>query len=119
MISWVTDQPKGEGSGAPAADGEADWSQCPPISHAEATELLVPRYIAAVPATDGWGNPLELCVRRPVPADGNYLVGVRSPGGDGKFEGTTYAVGAFDPSAFDRDVVWIDGYFMTWPQKKP
>lgn len=44
--------------------------------------------------------------------------GVRSPGRDGVFEGTTYAAGAYPVSDLDRDVVWIDGYFVTWPSKK-
>lgn len=93
-----------------------DWATCPAVTYEEAAALLAP-YLepATVPRVDGWGHPLELCLRR---AEGEgWSLGIRSPGRDGEFEGTVYAVGAFDPDDFDRDVVWLDGYFVTWPQR--
>jgi hypothetical protein len=120
LFGWVSAQPRDE-SAAAAPSEEAvrvDWSQCPAISHAEAVALLVPTYVASLPATNGWGHPFELCLRRPVPGRGQMVMGVRSPGRDGRFENADYAVGAFSPEEHDRDVVWLDGYFMTWPQKQ-
>ena len=118
LYTWAQDQPKAEGSGPAFGEEAVDWSQCPAISHADAAALLAPKYIAELPENDGWGRPLELCLRRPFLAKGDYMMGVRSAGRDGVFQGTSYAVGAFDPRELDRDTVWIDGYFMTWPQKK-
>lgn len=105
------------------ADGEAPakprWSACPPLAYEEAQRLLVPQYIAELPRTDGWGNDLELCLARERLQVGAHLVvGVRSAGRDGQFEGDEYSTGAFDPADYDRDVVWLDGYFVTWPQKR-
>lgn len=94
----------------------ADWSACPAVSHEEAAALLGP-YLEPdpLPRVDGWGQPLELCIRRA--GSGGPLLGVRSAGRDGRFQGPVYEVGKFDPADFDRDVVWMDGYFVTWPQR--
>lgn len=110
-----------EADAKPAAEGPPTvrWSDCPAVAHEEVERLLVPRYLAAVPRTDAWGGPLEFCVdAKGVSAHGQRVLGVRSAGADGKFEGDVYTVGAFDPAQTDRDMVWMDGYFMTWPQRK-
>ena len=31
--------------------------------------------------------------------------------------GTTYTVTSFDPTDYDQDIVWADGFFVRWPQK--
>jgi hypothetical protein len=49
------------------------------------------------------------------PGSAMLIAGIRSPGKDGVFEGSSYTPGPFAVSAFDRDVVWIDGFFVTWP----
>jgi hypothetical protein len=92
-----------------------DWSNCPAVTHEEAAALLAP-YVepGALPRVDGWGHELTLCVRR---EGSGPVIGIRSAGADGKFEGDVYEVGAFDPDDQDRDVVWLDGYFVRWPQR--
>ena len=30
---------------------------------------------------------------------------------------TTYTTGPFDPTDYDQDIVWADGFFVRWPQK--
>jgi hypothetical protein len=118
LFAWVADQPL-EGTAPEAEAAAIDWSSCPAISHDEAERLLVPRYAAALPRLDGWGRPLELCLRREPPLQRQtLLIGVRSAGSDGVFEGTSYAPGAFDDGAFDRDLVWLDGYFVVWPERR-
>lgn len=106
---------------APADEDEAssatiDWSRCPVISHEELTELLVPAYIAEIPRHDAWGHPYELCLNRRS-TSGHPVMGVRSPGADGEFEGSAYVPGAFPASEPAHDIVWIDGYFITWPKR--
>lgn len=126
MYYWLTDAAAdAEGAESDAgnddASDRADWSRCPAIGHDELRELLVPDHVAELPATDAWGHPLEFCLERnPTPPVEHlkYQVGVRSPGRDGVFEGTSYPVGAFPVRDLDRDVVWIDGYFVTWPSKE-
>jgi hypothetical protein len=113
MFSWLTNQ---EGVPMTAMEPEEfDWSGCPAVSHEEAAALLVPDMVAELPRTDGWGHPFELCLWRPGYPRG-HLMGIRSPGRDGRFEGTKYRAGRFDPADPDRDLVWMDGIFVTWPQ---
>ena len=28
-----------------------------------------------------------------------------------------YSVTSFEPTDYDKDVVWADGFFVRWPQK--
>lgn len=113
MFVWVTDQ-----VGAAAAGQKAvDLAKFPPVStFAGLKELLVPKYIQALPERDGWGNPFEYRLNLKNPTAGVTVMSVRSPGRDGKFSGLTYAVEAFPRDAYDRDIVWADGYFVQWPQ---
>lgn len=132
MMSWLTDQ-IAEGPAArqpeatlvsyspapPSPPKTFDWSDCPSISRQELRKLLAPVYIRDVPQHDGWGNELEFCLE---PSDFTkrfYLLAIRSPGRDGIFERGGYEDGAFDPDDFDADIVWVDGYFVRWPQRLP
>lgn len=93
-----------------------DWSACPWISTAQVRELLVPRYLPELPEKDGWGHELEFCLNQEEPSARRLAVGARSPGSDGQFEGSTYHSGDFPPDATDRDIVWMDGYYIRWPE---
>jgi hypothetical protein len=116
MYAWLVDQPPVDRPKAEASD-TIEWARCPAITHEEARALLVPTYMAELPANDGWGHPLELCIRRDGTAE-TPVIGIRSAGRDGEFDGDTYGTGAFEPEDQDRDVVWLDGYFVRWPQRK-
>jgi beta-lactamase regulating signal transducer with metallopeptidase domain len=137
MFSWITDAmieagettmeeavaaQDGEGEDpveAPAGPQALSWTDCPSIRYEELRELLVPDYITVsmLPRTDGWGHALEFCLDR-TPADSTMLIaGIRSPGKDGVFDTDAYTAGPFAVSDFDRDTVWIDGFFVRWPSK--
>lgn len=124
LYSWAVDtagertvEPEADNPGAEVAT--VRWSGCPAASYEEVQRLLVPQHLSEVPRTDGWGHALEFCVDpKGVSKHGQRVIGVRSSGSDGRFEGDAYTVGAFDPAQDQRDVVWMDGYFLTWPQKK-
>ena len=126
LYYWAVDV-AGEREAHPQADGKpreqpptVRWNDCPAVTYEEARSLVVPRYLAELPRTDAWGNPLELCVdREGVKAKGQLVLGVRSAGADGKFDGNVYTVGAFDRAQLDHDLVWLDGYFIAWPQPQP
>jgi len=125
MFSWAVDFASEGTADAGAKHAETPqpeavrWSACPPITYEELRALLVPKYVAEMPSTDAWGHPFELCVNREgVKAHGHLVLGVRSAGADGRFDGDTYTVGAFDREQPEHDVVWLDGYFVTWPMKK-
>lgn len=120
VFAWLTDNPAEPPPGVtPQRIGKVesvDWSQCPPISHSELTELLVPSHIPEVPRLDGWGNPFEFCLNRANLFVGTYLVGIRSSGRDGKFEDKPFRPGSFDIRDYDHDIVWLDAFFVAWPE---
>jgi len=113
-MSWLTDQ------SAAAAAGLAvgDWT-----GTGGATELraqLVDRYIQEIPALDGWKESYvyRFCnfpQCNPLRAEKNFLV--HSGGRDGSAP-TTFTYGNFDPTHYDQDIIWADGFFLRWPEKE-
>ena len=126
MYTWYTDEvvPKRSEEAtkkAKESDREGveavDFGTVPLISREELEKILVPKYIASIPHQDGWGHPYEFRLNTQDP-NAVRVMGVRSAGRDGQFAGNVYEVGAFSPPEYDQDVVWVDGYFMRWPQRK-
>lgn len=119
----VGERSTGGDSGDAAELRTFDWTECEPVSARRLRGLAERQGWGPLPAFDGWGNDLEYCLRSDLldgsPSDSPYRFGVRSPGEDGRFDGTTYAVGAFDPGNKTADIVRIDGYFFTWPSADP
>jgi len=118
LFSWLTDQVGAAAAGQSQMERESppvDLRQYDLISHEELVKILVPTYIQTIPETDGWGHPYEyyLAVENPLAPQ---VMAIRSPGRDGKFSALDYAVGAFEPNDLDEDIVWVDGFFVRWPQ---
>jgi trans-aconitate methyltransferase len=44
------------------------------------------------------------------------LLSIRSAGADGAFDTDTFTRGPYPPADAGRDIVWVDGYFASWPQ---
>ena len=95
-------------------DGVMDWSECPLVTAAAVQAIVVPKILPELPTTDGWGHPLEFCLADDFTRD-RAVLGVRSPGSDGVYSGDRYRMGPFLESEMSHDVVWIDGYFATFP----
>lgn len=70
-------------------------------------DALVPTYIQRIPRVDGWGNPIEFGAI-------DQLYGIRSPGRDGVYEGTSYVNGSVDTP--DGDIVFSNGNFVRYPE---
>ena len=70
-------------------------------------DALVPTYIKGLPQVDAWGHPYEFGA-----VDSVY--GIRSPGRDGVYEGTTYVAGETDNP--DCDIVYSNGNFVRYPK---
>lgn len=87
----------------------------PVISRADLAKILVPKYIKAIPEKDGWGHPYELHLNAASP-NAVTVFGLRSGGGDGKFSTDVYEIGSFPQGDAQQDVVWVDGYFVRWPE---
>ena len=120
MFSWLTDQVGAAAAGQSQTveiAPDIDFERYAVLSHEELQAILVPMYAQMVPETDGWGNPYEYYLNIANPM-AEQVMGIRSPGRDGRFSADSYTVTSFDPSEFDEDVVWADGFFVRWPQKK-
>jgi len=119
MFVWYKDQlkthPKGKTEQGDSSDNRAVLGRIPTISHDDLAKLLVPKYIAAIPEKDGWGHPYEFHLST-ADLDAKFIMGLRSAGQDGAFADDSYQVGAFPPADQDQDIVWMDGYFVRWPQ---
>lgn len=112
MMAWQVDNDDG-GAAALPCSGELSvfGSACPLATRTQVMAALVPKYLAEVPEKDGWGNPYQFLLAREL-----GVIGMRSPGRDGKYEADEYSSSKFPPADFDRDLVWRNGFFVRWPQ---
>jgi len=120
-FTWLTDQL----SAASAGVQQFSWSDFgTDITAQDLLDTVLftgdpnPTYIQSVPDTDPWGNDydyqwagIDEVVER-----SSSLMGIRSMGNDGAFEGDTYTVAPFVSSDFLQDIVWADGFFIRWPE---
>ena len=125
MWNWYHDQvaPKRTAESHARAQEESktlsvDFTRVPVISREDLAAILVPKYIAAIPAEDGWGHPYEFRLNTQDP-NATVVMGVRSGGRDGVLSDGNYTVDSFNPTDFDQDIAWLDGFFSRWPQAKP
>lgn len=116
LMSWLTDV-----ASAAAAGGAATVSPFPTgfgsVVTADALRnILVSQYIQEIPVVDGWKTNydyyLDLAnVLRP------NVMAIHSYGRDAIKETGPFTVTGFDPTDYDRDIIWTDGFFVRWPQK--
>jgi general secretion pathway protein G len=111
-MSWLTDQVGAAAAGASVTI--ADWSGTDVRADIEAQ--LTPRYIQQVPQRDGWKHDFEYRLDTSNPLAERVAL-VYSGGRDGSAIQGTYSVGNFDPTDYDQDIIWADGYFIRWPEK--
>ena len=114
-MSWLTDQIGAAAAGARKFSfAEEGWRR---LSPEEVRKDLRPSeqffYMEEIPLEDHWGHPIEVWRNDNLLASNVLLI--RSPGRDGRFEGKVYEVGPFPTTDFDQDIVWHDGYFLSWP----
>lgn len=115
MMSWLTDQVGAASAGQSVAVRDYGLE---PTSAGELQEWLHPSdtffYMKDIPMEDGWGHPLEVYVSSELLAASVFMI--RSPGRDGVFEAEEYEVHGFPREDYDSDIVWVDGYFIRWPE---
>ncbi|HEY8019778.1 MAG TPA: prepilin-type N-terminal cleavage/methylation domain-containing protein [Thermoanaerobaculia bacterium] len=115
LFSWLTDQVGAAAAGQATTTvdlgvykGKTDGSNL--------VTLLVPQYLQSVPELDGWKHPFEYYVDAGNPL-AKQVMAIRSYGRDNSPAGNPYTVTSFDPTDYDQDIVWADGFFVRWPQK--
>lgn len=135
LFAWLTDQVETDSTASEPATGgctapdtaaesgakeekrmEADVREIPEISWEDLTRILVPEYLKEVPRTDGWGNPYEYRLNT-ASIFSRQVMAIRSGGADGFTSGEVYPIASFDPESVDEDLVWMDGYFVRWPER--
>jgi prepilin-type N-terminal cleavage/methylation domain-containing protein len=115
MFSWVTDQSAAAAAGANATVVDlANYGTVMAVS--DLTTVLIPQYIQSVPVLDGWRSPYQYYLRTDNP-HATQVMAIRSFGRDRTPDAAKYTVTGFDPTDYDRDIVWADGYMVRWPAK--
>lgn len=120
MLAWLTDVIAGlrvspaRGVSTCLGAEPVDIALVPPILVADLRALLVPFYIASVPANDPWGQAYEyrLNVANPLSA---HAIALRSAGSDRLFEGTIYDVGT-TPGP-EGDLVYYNDFRVRQPPR--
>ena len=116
LFSWLTDQVGAAAAGQTTTDS-VDLAQYTERTTAEVTQVLVPQYLQSIPVKDGWKNDYQYYLETEKVLK-RTVMAMRSGGRDDDFSGDTYTVVGFDPTDYDQDIVWADGFFVRWPQKQ-
>jgi type IV pilus assembly protein PilA len=115
MFSWLTDQ-----VGAAAAGQTSTTINLASYggkkSVADLNTILIPTYLQDIPIKDGWKSPYDYYMNVVNPHSRNVLA-IRSRGRDSQGDTDNYTVTGFEPTDYDRDVVWADGFMVRWPEK--
>jgi len=116
MFAWLTDQSTAAaaGAGATSIDLTEYGTQLLP---ADLTTVLVSQYIQQIPTLDGWKSPFQYYLRTDNP-HGAQVMAIRSLGRDKTAEGDVYTITSFDPTDYDRDIIWADGFMARYPSKR-
>jgi type II secretion system protein G len=113
QMSWLTDQIAAAAAGAGTTT--VSLGQYTISSVSTLTSLLVPQYVQKIPENDGWKTPVEYYLTTDFSQKKIMLT--RSLGQIGEEDTDSYTAGAFEPTDYEQDIVWADGFFVRWPQK--
>ena len=122
MFSWVTDAASAAAAGAAATTINFPGAYGSLVAADDVAEVLVSQYIQTVPVVDGWKTPYEYYFRTATPLAKNVMA-IRSYGRQGESGvaesdgGGPFTVTGFDPTDYERDIIWCDGFFVRWPQR--
>jgi type II secretion system protein G len=116
MMSWLTDQEAAAAAGAAATNIVTVASYGAKLDIGAVEDILEPQYMQEVPALDGWKQKYDFRMNSDLSARTIILIGSTGQQGNGTLT-ATYTPGAFDPTDYQQDIVWADGFFVRWPQK--
>lgn len=115
MFSWLTDQVGAASAGAAGTVTMANYESIG-VDYLDSTAGLVPQYMQDVPSLDGWKNAYQYYLNTENPL-AQQVMAIYSGGRDGSDPESDYTVTSFEPTDYDQDIVWADGFFVRWPQK--
>lgn len=113
MFSWLTDQ---VGAAAAGGAGTVTMGSYASVAETALDTILVPQYLQDVPPVDGWKTGYQYYLNTANPL-AQQVMAIRSLGRDKTEEASAYSVTSFEPTDYDQDIVWADGFFVRWPQK--
>ena len=116
-MSWLTDQVSASSG---ATTRTYDLSH---LSEVDASVVLASLfqnqtffYCSEVPLVDAWGNPYEYRINTST-LSSSRVIAIRSPGRDGNWTNDAlYNIGPYVATDYDKDIVWADGLFVSYPQ---
>ncbi|HVT61034.1 MAG TPA: hypothetical protein VHR45_21910, partial [Thermoanaerobaculia bacterium] len=115
MFSWLTDQVGAAAAGQPST--KIDLSSYSSTTQANLSTVLVPQYVQDVQILDGWKHPYAYYMNYTNPL-ARQVMAILSTGRSGSSEGgSALTVTSFDPTDYDRNICWADGFLVRWPQK--
>jgi prepilin-type N-terminal cleavage/methylation domain-containing protein len=114
MFAWLSDEVGAAAAGA--AVTQVDIGQYKAISIDDLRELMIPQYIEAIPVLDGWKHDYHYFLDPTNPLN-QQVMAIGSGGRDNTAIAGSYTVAGFDPTDYDQDILWADGFFVRWPQK--
>jgi prepilin-type N-terminal cleavage/methylation domain-containing protein len=114
MFAWLSDEVGAAAAGA--AVTQVDMGQYKAIALDDLRELMIPQYIEAIPVLDGWKHSYHYFLDPTNPLN-QQVMAIGSGGRDNSAVAGTYTVAGFDPTDYDQDILWADGFFVRWPQK--
>ena len=113
MFSWLTDQVGAAAAGQASTQiNLADYGGLKTV--ADLNTILVPQYLQDIPIKDGWKSTYDYYLNTSNPHS-RHVMAIRSRGRNAVPEANTYSVTGFDPTDYDQDVVWADGFMVRWP----
>ena len=116
MFSWLTDQLGAAAAGQTGTVTLASYGSASSTAGAIAS-VLVPQYLQSVPEKDGWKHDYAYYLKTGTSVLDRNVMLIFSSGRDTNTPAATYTVTAFDPTDYDQDIIWADGFFVRWPQK--
>ena len=115
MFSWLTDEVGAAAAGqANTRINLGNYGGTKTVDDLRA--VLVPAYLQEVPVRDGWKYNFDYYLNTAEPS-ARQVMAIRSRGRNKTAETDDYIVTSFDPTDYDQDVVWADGFMVRWPQK--
>jgi type II secretory pathway pseudopilin PulG len=119
-MAWLTDELQASAAGRAATPSKYKV----PSETADADDInafLATRYIQKVPDRDGWKNDMLYFQAADIFTE-DTVMAVGSTGHKGNIDqgitaGSDVASGPFEPTDYEHDILWGDGFFILWPQK--
>ncbi len=115
-FSWLTDQVGAAAAGSSSNTYDINVLDVPLDGDGLLATLFQSNgmfYIQEVPMVDGWGH--DYVYRHATDVLAAQFMAIASGGRDGSTPAGEYTMGPFIATDYDQDIVWADGFFVTYP----